>query len=578
MVESTTPKSTSLEIMRELFTEFVDFAEVVWNNAIPGRPSLTPMQIELAHYMQYGPERKFIGAFRGVGKSYLAAAYAVFKLFHDVNEQVLVLSGSPKKATDLSGWARGLIDNPGLPMLHFLKPSKRDAVLSWDVGPSVLQQSSSFTAFSVGAGIQGQRATLVILDDCEMKNNSNTEFLRARLMLQMLDVSTMVLPDRRCEILGLGTFQTMMSVYQELITERGFDAVFVPAQVPPKTDVSDYGGNLLPSIRDRAQNSDETGLPTDTRFSAAHLAREKLALGPVQYQLEYMLSTKFGDRMAHPFPLERLIVWDEVNPHGAPKNIVPGVGNKHRIDDLNFCGLAGDAFYGPSSVDTSTMLPYSRKAMYIDPAGNSGVDEAAFAVLGAVPGKLYLLDAGGKVNGADPKVVRWLVGKAREWQVTRIVYESNMASWGALFEQAMAEEGYHCELEGVPSSINKATRIIGELEPVICGGQLVVARNVFAKEWHEGMRSSSGTRNWRERLLQYQLAMYRRTKKAGGLRVDDRVDALAIGVADLAEQYLRTNTAAAARQHEDMLYEEAHLDWAEDTFGGDRQPMRWVNV
>lgn len=566
----------SVEAMRLLFAEFEDFAEVVWNVAIPGGASLTPRQREMARYFQHGPERKFLGAFRGAGKSYLGATYADWCYLQDPTEQVLVLSGNPKKASDFSNWSRGLIEHPQLPMLHHLKPRKgqRDSLLSWDVNGSPLAQSSSFTAFSVGAGIQGQRASKIIPDDCEMKVNSGTEFLRQKLLRSVVDISTMTIPDRRSEICVLGTFQSAVSIYRTLIEERGFDAMLVPARVP--SNPSEYGGHLSPDIAAMAKDPSLHGKPSDTRFSHEYLLREEMALGPVQFKLEFMLSTEFGDRMAHPFPLEKLVVWDAVNPFGAPTVIVPGAGVTHRIDDLNFCGLAGDAFYKPAVVHEKDMIPYGIKAIYIDPAGNSGKDEAAFSVLGAVPGRLYLLDNGGYLNGVDPKTLKLLVHKAKEWGVNRVVYEDNMPGWGPLFEQMMATEGFSAEVKPIRSTTNKALRIVGELEPVIYGGQLVVSRGILEREWQEAARSRG--HSWQEYLLQFQLAMFRRGEKGGGLRVDDRVDSLAIGVSDLKEEYLKTNTAAAARNYAEMAEEEDFLLWQDGVFGESRGPARWVDA
>ena len=54
----------------------------------------TPVQLQLAEYLEKGPKRRVIAAFRGCGKSTLAAMYLLWKLYHDPDEKVLIVSAS----------------------------------------------------------------------------------------------------------------------------------------------------------------------------------------------------------------------------------------------------------------------------------------------------------------------------------------------------------------------------------------------------------------------------------------------------------------------------------------------------
>ena len=61
--------------------ELHDFRSFLWLTWQHLRlPEPTPVQYDIAEYLQYGPRRKIIEGFRGVGKSWITSAYVVWKL------------------------------------------------------------------------------------------------------------------------------------------------------------------------------------------------------------------------------------------------------------------------------------------------------------------------------------------------------------------------------------------------------------------------------------------------------------------------------------------------------------------
>jgi hypothetical protein len=566
------------KLLREAFAEFVDFADTVW--AAIGLPPLTPRQRESAHFLQHGPSRRFVAAYRGHGKSYLAGAYALWRLFLDPSEQILILSGSNQKAVDTSVWVRNLIENPRLPFLKHLAPreGQRDSKLSWDVGPSPAQQSASFTAMSVGASLQGRRCTLAILDDAEQKNNSASQLQRDNLLRSIMDVEAMLTTTDSAGVLVLGTYQSLSSIYLTMVNERGYEAMVIPCRVPK--DAKEYAGRLSPEIQ-RMYEEGRHGEPTDPdRFSEQVLTVREVGLGPLEWQIQMMLSVAVSDRFAHPLNLSDLVVWDGVNPFGSPKRIIPGRTGDCRLDDLPCAGLPGDAFYAPSVVDQDEVLPYSRVVMAIDPAGNSGQDETAYAVVGAIPGTLTLLASGGFLEGSSTKTMNTLAAIAKRWRVTQFVVESNLVSWPILFRQAVAT-AYPAEVVEVRATKNKVERMAGALEPVLTAGQLVVARSILEEEHKSALRSKEGPKG-RSRMLAYQMAMLRRNEKDGGIPHDDRLDALAWAVSHLAPEYLHTNSALAVERMVARRREQAVRDFirgCQDPFGkAKEQQPTWVQL
>ena len=289
------------------------------------------------------------------------------------------------------------------------------------------------------------------------------------------------------------------------------------------------------------------GMPTDPeRFSDSHMTRMEMGMGPLQWQIQMMLSTHVSDRLAHPIALEDFIVWDGVNPFGAPGKMIAGKSQENRIEDLPCFGLPGDAWYGPAFVDQKEMIPYGHILMSIDPAGTSGKDETAFVILAAIPGCLYILDTGGFVDGSGKNTLKKLADIASRWKVREILIENNMQAWPLLFQQ-ISRPIYPCTITEVRAVKNKVERMAGILEPVVRTGQLVIDRRVIEREYKASMKSKD-PQGARARLLQVQAAMLKRGEKNGGLQYDDRLDALAHGVAHLAPKFLHSETEKAVRQ------------------------------
>ena len=58
--------------------DFRYFLIVTWRHL--NLPDPTPVQLDIAEYLQYGARRKIIQGFRGVGKSWITSTYVVWRL------------------------------------------------------------------------------------------------------------------------------------------------------------------------------------------------------------------------------------------------------------------------------------------------------------------------------------------------------------------------------------------------------------------------------------------------------------------------------------------------------------------
>ena len=112
--------------------DFRYFLFLIWKHL--GLPDPTPIQNDIAAYLQYGHKRKVIEAFRGVGKSWITAAYVLFRLYHDPQLKILVVSASKERADNFSTFTLRLIND--VPWLSHLAPrnGQRNSKISFDVG------------------------------------------------------------------------------------------------------------------------------------------------------------------------------------------------------------------------------------------------------------------------------------------------------------------------------------------------------------------------------------------------------------------------------------------------------------
>ena len=77
-----------MEIPNEL-KDFRNFVYLAWDHL--GLPEPTPVQYDISEYLQDGPRRQIILAYRGVGKSYLTSAYVCWRLLLDPSMNILSL-------------------------------------------------------------------------------------------------------------------------------------------------------------------------------------------------------------------------------------------------------------------------------------------------------------------------------------------------------------------------------------------------------------------------------------------------------------------------------------------------------
>ena len=505
--------------------DFRNFLFLAWDQL--GLPEPTKVQYDIADYVQNGPKRRCVQAFRGVGKSWITSAYVCHRLLLQPNLNILVVSASKQRADDFSTFTLRLISE--MPMLQHLRPGdhQRNSKIAFDVGPAPNAHAPSVTSRGITSQITGSRADLIVADDVESLNNSATQTMRDKLGETIKEFDAVLKPGGH--ILYLGTPQTEQSIYNAL-PQRGYNIRIWPARWPTEKQRLLYGDRLAPVISDN-WSKDTEGTPTDAgRFDEFELLEREASYGRTGFDLQFMLDTTLSDAGRYPLKLSDLVVMN-LNPENAPEKVIwaaePGLAHK----DLPNVGFSGDRFYRPMTT-TGDWISYTGSVLAIDPSGR-GKDETAFCVIKMLNGYLYVTDLGGIPGGYGQDTLGELAKIAKEQKVNAIIVESNFGD-GMFTEllRPIMKKVYPVTMEEVRHSIQKERRIIDTLEPVMNQHRLVVDEKLVEKDYRSTQHLTS------EKALQFQLfyQMTRITRQKGSLVHDDRLDVLAIGVNYWVEQ------------------------------------------
>ena len=437
----------------------------------------------------------------------------------------LVTSASKARSDDFTTFTLRLIRE--MPLLQCLAPNadQRESKIAFDVGPALPDHSPSVKSVGIFGQLTGTRADEICADDVEVLNNSDTQLKRDKLAETIKEFDAIIKPGGR--ITFLGTPQTEASIYNAL-PERGYKTFIWPARFPDAEQIHAYGDRLAPFITEQMDRHGDSlaGKPTDPmRFNELDLLERETSYGRSGFALQFMLDTRLSDRDRYPLKLSDLIVTD-LSPEMAPDKFLWSSAPAQAWEELPCVGLTGDRYHRPGW-QSPDMSPYQGVVMAVDPSGRGG-DETSYAIVAALHGFLFLLDAGGLAGGYEERVLTRLATLAKNYGVNRIIVESNMGDgmFSALLRPVLGRI-HPCTIEEVRHNIQKERRIIDTLEPVLNQHRLIVDKSLIQRDYDStrDMPPAQG--------LKYQLfyQMSRLTREKGSLAHDDRLDALSMAVA-----------------------------------------------
>ena len=508
-------------VLAALQGDFKVFLQALWSQL--DLPEPTRAQYAIADYLQHGPKRLQIQAFRGVGKSWITGAFVLWTLFNNPEKKIMIISASKERADNMSIFLQKLIIET--PWLKHLQPKSDDARwsrISFDVNcaPS---QAPSVKSVGITGQLTGSRADLMILDDVEVPGNSMTEMMREKLLQLCTEAESILTPKEDSRIMYLGTPQTTFTIYRKL-AERNYRPFVWPARVPRK--LANYEGLIAPQLQeDIDMGADPWSVTDPDRFSHDDLLEREASMGRSNFMLQFMLDTSLSDAEKFPLKMADLIV-TSVNPKSAPDDIIWCSDPRNVLKDLPTVGLPGDYFYSPMQIQ-GEWGQYQETICSVDPSGR-GTDETAAAYISQRNGYLYLHEVRAYRDGYSDTTLLDILKGCKKFGVTKLVVETNFGDGlvAELFKKHLQQTQQAIDVEEVRANVRKEERIIDALEPILNQHRLVVDRAVI--DWDYNSNKNDPPEKRLLYMLFYQMS--RMCREKGAVRHDDRLDALAQGV------------------------------------------------
>ena len=506
-----------------LQSDFKIFLQAIWTEL--DLPSPTRAQYSIADYLQHGPKRLQVSAFRGVGKSWITGAFVLWTLFNDPERKVMIISASKERADNMSIFLQKLIiETKWLAHLRPRDDNARWSRISFDVNCSP-HQAPSVKSVGVTGQLTGSRADLMILDDVEVPGNSLTEMMREKLLQLCTEAESILTPKKDSRIMYLGTPQTTFTIYRKL-AERNYRPFVWPARYPSKDKLSQYEGLLAQEIVEDLEMGAQPGDPTDPdRFTHDDLLEREASMGRSNFSLQFQLDTTLSDAEKFPLKFSDLVV-TSVNPTQAPDAVVWCSDPRNCLKDLPTVGLPGDYFYSPMQLQ-GEWSAYSETICSVDPSGR-GTDETAATYISQKNGFLYVHEVRAYRDGYSDSTLLDILRGCKRYNVTKLVVETNFGDGivAELFKKHLQQTKQAIDVEEVRANVRKEDRIIDNLEPVLNQHRLIVDRSVV--EWDYNSNKEAAPEDRLLYMLFYQMS--RMCREKGAVKHDDRLDSLAQGV------------------------------------------------
>lgn len=565
--------------------DFRNMLYSTWMELGLGKP--TPLQYDMAHLLQSASPalegegvREILMGFRGVAKSYITTTFAVWRLKRDRSERVMVNSATAAFAGNISTFAYRMVTT--FDWLADMKPrsDQRQSALAFDVAGAPVAKDESFAALSIFGQITGRRASLIVGDDLETPNTSDTEGNRLALEGRMGEYGAIILPGG--DIWLLGTAQTERTIYKKYGDEKGFHITIYPILYPthnddPKKDeFLKYGTRLAPFIDNAVKaNPELQGTSTEpSRFSEADIAQRRRLWGNVEFDRQFKMFMDAGAGEKSPLHMRDLVVLDIPPPNPAfkkchvllPSDIsftpIPAAKLDIEVDALN-----GDsAVFAPQRADA--WVEAEETICHIDTSGE-GEDETSWTIGAELYGRVAVLCQGHSIEGHTPATMKAIALDCLKWRVQKIFPESNFG--GSMFGELLlpaVTQVYHPggtqleqdtiplpEICSVPAErIQKERRIIETLQPMTSDHRLIVNASVLRCDFPVPDYESVEMAKLRYYRLTYQLS--RMTRQKGAVPHDDRADSLASMVAHFIGILLRRQDKAASDGKSRLMDEE----------------------
>jgi hypothetical protein len=490
----TLPAPPTATVEEQLKASFPKFLWYVWTRVL-SLPQPTRIQYDIARFLEGGPRKRFIAAFRGVGKTFLTGAYVVWRLWREPNLKVMVVSANERFASKVAAFVHALINAEDI-LTRELVPwselaargGQKNSVMEFDVGTSALSKDPSVFAVGITGQMTGGRADLILSDDIEVPGNSETEGQREKLEDRTGEFAAILKPGG--EVIYLGTFQSMQSVYRRL-RDKGYAMRLWPARYPRQDKQHLYAETLAPLLLQdlketiglsKSSGTSLGGKPTDPeRFTEEDLLEREAEWGKAGFQLQFMLDTSLSDAERFPLKTRDLIVMD-VPLERAPIHLAWGSAPQQLVREIDNVGFDGDRFFRPMHV-AEEFKEFTGSLLEIDPSGR-GADETGYIVTKFLNGKVFIRQWSGFQDGHSEATLGALAKIAVDEKVGLIRVEGNFGDgmFSRLLETHLRRVGFKGRVEDHKVSGQKEVRILNLVRPALEGHRIVIDTAVAHKD------------------------------------------------------------------------------------------------
>ena len=442
------------------------FPQFVWLwNRVQGRG--TPaLHLEIACWLharwQAGDRRLLLMVFRDAGKSTLVGLFCSWLLLRSPSSRILVLAAESGLALKMSRNVRRLLERH--PLTPHLIPDRPEqwAADALTIVRDLELRDPSLLARGIGGNITGSRADLVVCDDVEVPNTTDSVGKRADLRERLRELSFVLVPDGT--MLFVGTPHSYYSIYAaEARAEAGEERPFLDG----------YTRLVLPLF-------DATGKARwPERFTAAAVEERLRAAGPARFRSQMLLEpTHIHDIRLDP---DRLI------PYGAELVIEEGNGETRLLlEGHRLTGVAcfWDPAFGRDARGDASVVA----AVFTDGEGGYWLHAIRYLRTVEVAGGQDPLDQ------ACNQVADFLT----TFEIPTISVERNGIGQfvpGRL-RSVLTGRGLGIRVADHASSIAKERRILEAFDPVLAAGALRVHKRVwetpFVREMREWLPGGHG--------------------------------------------------------------------------------------
>jgi hypothetical protein len=402
-----------------------------------------------------GDRRLVLQVFRDAGKSTLVALFCAWLLTQNPDLRVLVLAAEHDLARKLVRNVRRIVER--CPLTRGLMPGRGEPWASdqFTVRRRREHRDPSLLARGINANITGLRADVVICDDVEVPNTSDTPYKRAELRRKLQEVDFILVPGGLQ--LFIGTPHSYYSIYAdqarpEIGEEEPFLASFRRLVIPL---LDETGGSRWPE-----------------RFTPEKIAEIRRRSGPTKFMSQMMLRpTSPQTTRLDPAKLVRYAAaLDYREANGAA---ILSINDRRMVSSSCWW----DPAYGaPGAGDASVVA-----AVFVDAEGGYWLH--AIRYLQHDPA------LAAKVDEAT-QLCRQVARFTAELHLPSIAIETNGLGrfLPALLRRELAAAGVPCTVIEHASGVSKDRRILEAFDPLLAAGALHAHESVWSTPFIEEMR------------------------------------------------------------------------------------------